>query len=176
MVHRCAARADERARASLSTLEPFVSDRLLEGLRLLITELMTNCVRHAGVDEHSAMGLSIHLSQDKLRGVVSDAGPGFERPDVVAPHADKPGGFGLVILDSISDRWGLATRDELFRVWFEVDVHGMLDGERLPATSASLPVAGTPRNIAWPLVLECHFSDDKRLRHRPKSCAMCHRS
>lgn len=120
-------RAPTSARASLATLEPFVSDKLLAGLRLLITELMTNCIRHAGVDEQSAMGLSIHLSQEKLRGVVSDSGPGFERPDVVAPHADKPGGFGLVILDSISDRWGLA-RDELFRVWFEVDVHGTLDG------------------------------------------------
>jgi len=120
-------RAPTSARASLSTLEPFLGDRLLAGLRLLITELMTNCIRHAGVDEQSAMGLNIHLSQEKLRGVVSDAGPGFERPDVVAPHADKPGGFGLVILDSISDRWGLA-RDELFRVWFEVDVQGKLDG------------------------------------------------
>ena len=119
-------RAPTSARASLSTLEPFLGDRLLQGLRLLITELMTNCIRHAGIDERSAMGLSIQLSQEKLRGVVSDAGPGFERPDVVAPHADKPGGFGLVILDSISDRWGLA-RDELFRVWFEVDVRGMLD-------------------------------------------------
>ncbi len=56
-----------------------------------------------------------------LRCTVSDPGPGFEKPEVVKPHDDRPGGFGLVILDSVSERWGL-TRDELFRVWFEIAV------------------------------------------------------
>jgi anti-sigma regulatory factor (Ser/Thr protein kinase) len=119
-------RAPTSARASLSTLEPFLTQPLLQRLRLLITELTTNCIRHAGVDEHSAMGLTIHLGEEQLRGVVSDAGPGFARPDVIEPRADEDGGFGLVILDTISDRWGL-DRDELFRVWFEVDLHTTFD-------------------------------------------------
>jgi anti-sigma regulatory factor (Ser/Thr protein kinase) len=119
------ARAPTSARASLSTLEPFLGGELLQSLRLLITELMTNCIRHAGVDEHTAIGLEVCLSPDRLRCVVADPGPGFERPEVIQQHADRPGGFGLVILDSIADHWGL-TRDELFRVWFDVDVQAAL--------------------------------------------------
>lgn len=114
-------RAPGGARASLSVLEPHLDEDRLQTLRLVITELITNSIRHSRIDAEGVVGLDIRLGDGVLRCTVSDPGPGFEKPEVVKPHDDRPGGFGLVILDSVSDRWGL-TRDELFRVWFEIAV------------------------------------------------------
>jgi anti-sigma regulatory factor (Ser/Thr protein kinase) len=88
---------------------------------LVVTELITNAIRHSAMDEQGVVSLDIRLRGGVLRCTVSDPGSGFEKPEVVRPHADRPGGFGLVILESVSDRWDV-THDELFRVWFELAV------------------------------------------------------
>jgi hypothetical protein len=51
--------------------------------------------------------------------VVIDEGPGFEpRPTrSVNPIED---GFGLTLVEQLSDRWGVEVDDET-RVWFEID-------------------------------------------------------
>lgn len=114
-------RAPASARSSLSALEPYVGADQLQSLQLVVTELITNSIRHSGIDEQAVIALDITLRDGVLRCTVSDPGRGFEKPDVVKPHTDRPGGFGLVILDSIASSWGV-TRDELFRVWFEAPV------------------------------------------------------
>ncbi len=114
-------RAPSAARASLSVLEPHLDEDRLQTLRLVITELITNSIRHSGIDEQGVVGLGIRLQDGVLRCTVSDPGAGFEKPEVVKPHSDRPGGFGLVILESVSSSWGV-TQDELFRVWFELSV------------------------------------------------------
>jgi anti-sigma regulatory factor (Ser/Thr protein kinase) len=115
------ARAPSSARAALSVLEPLLDEDRLRSLRLVITELITNSIRHSDMDEEGVVGLDVRLQDGVLSCTVSDPGAGFEKPEVVRPHADRPGGFGLVILDSVSDRWDVA-RDELFRVSFELRV------------------------------------------------------
>ena len=114
-------RAPSSARAALSVLEPHLDDDRLQSLRLVITELVTNSIRHSGMDDQAVVGLNIHLQDGVLRCTVSDPGSGFEKPEVVKPHEDRPGGYGLVILDSVADSWAVE-RDELFRVWFELAV------------------------------------------------------
>ena len=114
-------RAPSSARAALSVLDSYLDEDRLQSLRLVITELITNSIRHSAMDEQGVVGLDIRLQAGVLRCTVSDPGAGFERPEVVKPHDDRPGGFGLVILDSISDSWGVA-HDELFRVWFELSL------------------------------------------------------
>lgn len=114
-------KAPASARAALSALEGHVGEDQLQSLRLVVTELITNSIRHAGIDERAVIALSLRLDDGLLHCAVSDPGPGFEKPDVVRPHQDRAGGFGLVILESISSTWGV-TRDELFRVWFEVPI------------------------------------------------------
>ncbi len=114
-------RAPASARSSLAALEPIIGADLLQSLRLVVTELITNSIRHAGIDERAVIGLDIRVEDGLLRCTVSDPGRGFEKPDVVRPHQDRAGGFGLVILESVSSDWGV-TRDDLFRVWFDVPV------------------------------------------------------
>ena len=56
----------------------------------------------------------------RLRVSVTDAGPGFE-PDLDAPPREQEmGGFGLVLVDRVSDRWGVI-RNRPNVVWFELD-------------------------------------------------------
>ena len=53
------------------------------------------------------------------------AGEPVRSRDGFEPHAPKPpmkgsdGGYGLVLLDRLSDRWGVR-REDGFSVWFEV--------------------------------------------------------
>ena len=115
------ARAPSSARAALSVLEPQLDEDRLQSLRLVITELITNSIRHSEMDDQGVVSLDIRLQDGVLRCTVSDPGSGFAKPEVVKPHDDRPGGFGLVILDSVADSWGVE-RDELFRVWFELTV------------------------------------------------------
>ena len=49
---------------------------------------------------------------------VSDWGPGFA-PKERAKDVDEPGGWGLVLVQSIAKRWGVE-RDGGTRVWFEL--------------------------------------------------------
>lgn len=114
-------RAPSSARAALSVLEPYVDKDQLQTLRLVITELITNSIRHSGMNGQGVVALDIRMREGVLRCTISDPGPGFEKPEIVKPHDNRPGGFGLVILASVADRWGVS-HDDLFRVWFELAV------------------------------------------------------
>lgn len=101
-----AAHAVSAARATLAVLAEHVDRGFLEDARLLVTELVSNSVRHAGVGRESAVGLALHLTSDCLAVAVSDPGSGF-RPEVVEPHPEQVGGRGLFIVDQLADRWGV---------------------------------------------------------------------
>ena len=107
------------ARAALSErLEDDLAPARLEELRLLVTELVANSVRHGGVDERGVVVVEVALLDDRARVEVSDAGRQGE-PRVLAPDLDGGGGFGLYLVDRIAIRWG-AEHDPGLRVWFEL--------------------------------------------------------
>jgi anti-sigma regulatory factor (Ser/Thr protein kinase) len=105
-------------RHALDPLEGAIELAELEVLRLLVTELVTNSVRHAEVTAWIALDVEIHSTS--VRVSVTDRGTGFQPPETPEPHADRPGGWGLCLVDRLSDRWGVALSDR-FSVWFEVD-------------------------------------------------------
>ena len=83
---------------------------------LLVSELVTNSIRHAGVEDADRIVLAARLHDDWARVEVRDPGPGFD-PDV---RHNTPG-FGLRMLDMLAARWGVDRDDQGTRVWFEVD-------------------------------------------------------
>ncbi len=83
---------------------------------LLVSEVVTNAIRHAGMGEHDRMVLAARLADDWVRVEVRDPGPGFD-PDI---HHGAPG-YGLRMLDMLSARWGVDRDDQGTRVWFEID-------------------------------------------------------
>lgn len=105
------------ARSALGALEGRLQGDLLDDVRLLVSELITNSVRHSNAA--GRVSLEVGLAERTLRVEVADAGAGFEpRPRVAGQRKDS--GWGLYLVDRLADRWGVV-RDPGTRVWFEID-------------------------------------------------------
>jgi anti-sigma regulatory factor (Ser/Thr protein kinase) len=113
--------AASRAREVVSDeLGRAVSDRVLEDAVLLVSELVTNAVRHAPRAETSAVELRLRVDPERVRVAVSDPGAGFTAGPR-ASTAPEASGWGLYLVDRIADRWGVISKDRS-EVWFEIDV------------------------------------------------------
>jgi anti-sigma regulatory factor (Ser/Thr protein kinase) len=94
-------------------------DREYDAVRLLVSELVTNAVRHAGARGGEKIGVFVQSSDATIRIEVRDHGIGFELPQP-APVPGADGGYGLLIVDRLSSRWGIEHNDESV-VWCELD-------------------------------------------------------
>jgi len=108
-----------RARHALAPLQGSLSDPQLHDLRLLVSELVTNSVRHAGLGSGDQIRLEIVMGADALRVEVLDPGSGFV-PREPSPDMERGGGWGLYLVEELADRWGVETQVGT-RVWFELD-------------------------------------------------------
>jgi anti-sigma regulatory factor (Ser/Thr protein kinase) len=107
-------RARERV---IALAEPFVDDARIADLRLVISEVITNAVRHGG-DGDVLVG--VMPKPGYLCVQVTDTGDGFApRPRAFEP--DDDGGFGLFLVERLTRRWGLTRENSNTRVWFEFD-------------------------------------------------------
>ena len=107
------------ARQSLGKLSGQVSFERLELLRLLVSELVTNSVLHVRPEAGGRIGVRVQTSPWVVRVEVRDSGTDFEPPDPV-PGDDLSSGWGLYLIDTLSDRWG-TYRNTSTCVWFEID-------------------------------------------------------
>jgi len=110
------------ARRALDGLEGRIPDRHLGSLRLLVSELVTNAVRHAGLSEEDEIGLKVTVSARAVGTEITDPGVGFSPSAVDSPRSDHVSGWGLPIVEKASDRWGVRRDGGLTRVWFELDL------------------------------------------------------
>jgi anti-sigma regulatory factor (Ser/Thr protein kinase) len=94
-------------------------DRLSE-VELLTSELFTNAVRHAGLEEGDRIHLDIDVDTDTVHVAVVDAGPGFDSSKIFHEPRDPGGGWGLFLVHKVSDRWGIDPSPP-HSVWFEID-------------------------------------------------------
>jgi anti-sigma regulatory factor (Ser/Thr protein kinase) len=99
-----------------------VPGKVLEDATLLVSELVTNAVRHATQAGIPEVELRLKVEPERVRVVVSDPGEGFDAAPQL-PTASETSGWGLYLVDRIADRWGVITKDRN-EVWFEIDVDG----------------------------------------------------
>jgi anti-sigma regulatory factor (Ser/Thr protein kinase) len=90
----------------------------LDDVELLVSELASNSVRH-GDARSGRLSMEAQVSDRCVRLRVCDDGHGFEEPAEPTPRPDGDGGYGLVLLDRLADRWGV-NRNGGCCVWFEV--------------------------------------------------------
>ena len=84
---------------------------MLETALLLVSELVSNSVRHSGVPEGEDLVLRVYLWRDGCRLEVEDPG----RDGVIAPQPPdlfRGGGMGLHLVQTLSERWGVVRAAE----------------------------------------------------------------
>jgi len=109
--------APARARFALSGLNGSLGE-LRDAVRLLVSELLANAVKHAGAGPDDILEVSLTATLRRIRAQVSDRGPGFEHAWTGRGPLEE--GFGLLLVDQLADRWGV-TIDRGAHVWFEID-------------------------------------------------------
>ena len=90
-----------------------------DDILLLVSELVTNAVYHAGVGPDGRVRVELRRSARRVRVEVAHPGNGFQHKPV-APALGANGGWGLVLVDRIADRWGITGSTDDTRVWFEL--------------------------------------------------------
>ena len=106
-------------RALTEHLSPELETKYGATLRLLVSELVTNSVRHAPDQREGDVRLDIDLRRDTVRVQVRDRGKGFERTTPKPRGAD--GGYGLFLVEKMAARWGIEGNGGTC-VWFELDL------------------------------------------------------
>lgn len=110
------ARAPERARRAVEELGPAIDPTIQHDIKLLVSELVTNSVKYG---KEGALKLQIEAPEPKrLRVEVINQGASFE-PKARSRPATEPGGWGLHLVETLSDRWGVHAGST--HVWFEID-------------------------------------------------------
>lgn len=92
----------------------------LDALRIAVSEVVTNAVRHGSVREQT-IGIDLAVKPDFIRVTVTQEEPAFRRPAAPTPSPSGEGGFGLPLLEALSDRWDVDPGPPP-SVWFEMDV------------------------------------------------------
>ena len=111
--------AASEARAAVGVLDGRADQAILDDVRLLLSEIVTNAVRHSGASAGAKIGLSVAVVGGCVRAEVIDSGRGFEPTPRDLPRLEA-GGWGLHLVDRLADRWGV-DRGRSVRVWFEID-------------------------------------------------------
>ena len=109
--------AAAEVRAALRTMLGADRGQAVEIGALLLTELVSNAVRHAGGDIVVRAGVRGHL----LMAEVADSS---ERPPRLASEqrGDAETGRGILLLEQLADRWGHEPLPTGKRVWFELSL------------------------------------------------------
>jgi anti-sigma regulatory factor (Ser/Thr protein kinase) len=118
-----------QARYFAMTVVGGVPREVEDAVAVMVSELATNSLRHAGTD------FSVRVDRDdaKIRVAVTDAGPG--QPAIRSPRPREPTGRGLQIVRALADDWGVTPlqdgRGKM--VWFTLGVPPPEGSSRDPA-------------------------------------------
>jgi anti-sigma regulatory factor (Ser/Thr protein kinase) len=107
------------ARRALDDLAGLASQASLEDARLLVSELVTNSIRHGHLSAAQDIWLQADLDGDTLHVEVRDPGGGFELRPRIAGQDDRDSGWGLYLVGLLAERWGV-NADGSTLVWFDI--------------------------------------------------------
>ena len=88
-----------------------------EAAALLVSELVTNAVRHArGTD---VITVDLHAGRAWLRIEVQDTDRHWPQPRI--PDGFDESGFGFILVDALASSWGVRETEAGKAVWAELD-------------------------------------------------------
>lgn len=104
-----------------------IRDSLVDDAALILSELVSNALRHAGPLPDDTVGVSWRLAVDKeasgarLEIAVRDGGS-TTMPRVSRPSISGLGGRGLGIVQTLAGRWGTEMDETTTTVWAVLDI------------------------------------------------------
>ena len=118
------AAARQARRAVLERLGEYVGGEVANDLGVVISELVTNSVVHAGVGPGRYLHVTAGVVENRLLIAVGDRGS-HTVPRLSDLRDDDPEGLGLRLVDRLAHSWGVA-RDGTgrTRVWCELPTSG----------------------------------------------------
>jgi anti-sigma regulatory factor (Ser/Thr protein kinase) len=129
-----------RRRLVSDLIEADVYDPAVCDVALVISELLSNALRHAAPLPGSKIRVAWRIDADSVQVSVSDGG-GQTLPELGEPTQAATGGRGLRIVEKLSRCWGTSTGDEGTTVWAEVPVRPRQTGTQM--TAVGVPVVAT---------------------------------
>jgi anti-sigma regulatory factor (Ser/Thr protein kinase) len=99
---------------------------MLDDATLLVSELLANSIKHAGLRPNEKVRVTAEWSGERLRVTVRDRPAGSPPPPLagfVRPPSGAESGWGLYLVDRMASRWGTLEADEGAGYWFELRRH-----------------------------------------------------
>lgn len=108
------------ARSLMSAHLRHIDRETASDAELIISELVTNSVRHAGVGPDQRVTVDLILLNEHLRITVTDPGCDTE-PQLIPKNPERLGGHGLRLVEQLSTEWGVG-RDAVgaTQVWCDL--------------------------------------------------------
>jgi anti-sigma regulatory factor (Ser/Thr protein kinase) len=95
-------------------------------LALLLSEVVTKAVQHGGAVAGQSMQIRVVSSPERVRVEVRDPGGSEPRPSLRVE--DEGEGYGTLLIERLSDRFGRAATDAGGTLaWFELDLQGLAE-------------------------------------------------
>jgi anti-sigma regulatory factor (Ser/Thr protein kinase) len=110
---------------------------VLGDVTLVASELVANAVTHSGAKPDDTLQVRAELDEDRLRIAVHDPGRSGSIAHVRTGDPEEGGGWGLLIVEQLSQRWGAESNDGQV-VWADVALPGT---EAEPTLSRRVPAA-----------------------------------
>jgi anti-sigma regulatory factor (Ser/Thr protein kinase) len=114
------------ARRSVISIEAGLPLGVRHRVALMLSELVANAVLHGGAGPDEILEVRVASSVRRVRVEVIDPGWHGVEPHQRIQHAD--GGYGLLLIEHLSDCWGRETTAEGGSLaWFELDLDGLVE-------------------------------------------------
>jgi anti-sigma regulatory factor (Ser/Thr protein kinase) len=109
-----------RAREQLKSFRSSIDEPTFIDLCLLVDELVVEAVRDGedGTRPHGPIRLRAEVDESRIRVVVAEGGGAYHLPSRRPEPGDR--GFGLHLVQRLSDRWGVRRDRDHATVWLEL--------------------------------------------------------
>jgi anti-sigma regulatory factor (Ser/Thr protein kinase) len=107
-----------RAREQLTVFKPLLDETSFGDLRLLVGELVVEALNASDHDASSTIKLRAERDGDRVRVALAEGGGAYRLPSR-RPEPGDPG-FGLHLVQRLSDRWGMRRERTQATVWLEM--------------------------------------------------------
>jgi serine phosphatase RsbU (regulator of sigma subunit) len=130
-------------------------DVMLDDALLLVTELVTNAVVHAGTD----IELHVEVGVDSARVEVIDHSAGSLPVLHGDPDSSREGGRGIFLLDALAREWGTRHFAGGKSVWFALGVVDRAAPRPMPLRRAAAAHSPAPPAVGWLLGLPADLEE-----------------